>query len=185
MADGPARDPTHDELPTHDALIGRYQRRVHAVIYRMTGRHADVDDLCQETFLQVFRGLGKLPAGSNLDGWVYRVALNVSIDHLRRRTKQRALERDPAAARGPTRAAPVQVAAGQELEQAVRRALDELPDDQRAVVVLRMYEGLSHEEIGSIQGVPVATVRWRLFAARRKLEALLAPFLDGPAPGGE
>ncbi|MCO5169345.1 MAG: sigma-70 family RNA polymerase sigma factor [Planctomycetes bacterium] len=177
MADGSAREPTHDEL------IRRYQRRVHAVVYRMTGRHADVDDLCQETFLQVFRGLDRLPAGSNLDSWVYRVALNVSIDHLRRRTRQRAVERELAAAPAPTRAAPVQVAAGQELEQAVRRALDELPDDQRAVVVLRMYEGLSHEEIGAIQGVPVATVRWRLFAGRRKLEGLLAPFLDDP-PGG-
>ena len=64
-----------------------------------------------------------------------------------------------------------------ELEAAVFKALDQLPPEQRSVFVLRHFEGLAHEAIATIQETPVETVRWRLFAARRKLETLLAPYL--------
>lgn len=160
---------------TQDEIVALYQRRIYAVIYRMTGTHAEADDLCQETFLQVFRGLPRLRADSDLDAWVYRVAMNISVDYLRRKTKDRTLAERLRAARAADEAAPA--AADPELEDAVRAAIDQLPPEQKAVIVLRVFEGLEHEEIARIQGVPVATVRWRLFTARRKLEDLLAEHL--------
>jgi RNA polymerase sigma-70 factor (ECF subfamily) len=157
-----------------EELLRQYQRRVYAVIYRMTGRHAEADDLCQETFLQVFRGLANGTQVSDLDAWVYRIAMNVSADYLRRRAKEgRIAER--LAARGEPRGEAT--VADPELASAVRSALDQLPPDQKAVIVLRMFEGRSHEAIARIRGIPVATARWQYFAARRKLEELLGPHL--------
>ncbi|MBI3724470.1 sigma-70 family RNA polymerase sigma factor [bacterium] len=167
-------EPRRHADDSRDELVRRYQRRVYAVIHRMTGRHADADDLCQETFLQVFRGVGRLPPGSNLDSWVYRVAMNVSVDHLRRQGRERALKTElerQASPPSPTTAPDTDV------EAAVRRALDQIPADQKAVLVLRSFEGMSYQEIASIQGIPVGTARWRFFAARRALEKLLGAYL--------
>ncbi|MBI3268066.1 MAG: sigma-70 family RNA polymerase sigma factor [Planctomycetes bacterium] len=164
---------------TLDELVQRYQRRVYAVIYRLTGNHAETDDLCQETFLQVFRSLPRFRPGTDLDAWVYQIATHVSVDHLRRRARDTRLL-DKLKAQPPPQS--VEPTAGDpDLEADVRHALDQLPPEQRSVIVLRVFEGLSHEEIARIQSVPVATIRWRLFAARRKLEELLGPRL---ASGG-
>lgn len=158
-----------------DLLLERYQRRVYAVIHRMTGVHSEADDLCQEVFLQVFRSLGSFRAGTNLDSWIYRIAMNVSVDHLRRQGSRRKLQEDlrqrsgsPSPESGIT----------EETRGAVRSAMDGLVPEQKAVVVLRLYEGLSHEAIAEIVGVPAATVRWRFFAALEKLEKDLKPQLD-------
>jgi RNA polymerase sigma-70 factor (ECF subfamily) len=155
-----------------DDLVRRYQRRVYAVVYRMTGTASDADDLCQETFLQVFRSLPRFKDGTDLDAWVYRIAMNVSIDHLRRKS------RDAAAPPGAVERLPAPRPSDPELEAAVRRAVDQLPPDQKAVLVLRMFEGLSHDQIADVLAAPAATVRWRLFAARRRLEELLSPYLQ-------
>jgi RNA polymerase sigma-70 factor (ECF subfamily) len=156
-------------------MVRRYQRRVYAVIYRMTGKHSEVDDLCQETFLQVFRSLPRLREGSDVDAWVYRIAMNVSVDYIRRKTKDKAIA-GRVRAEGE-RPAAAEKTLDQEAEAAVRRALDELPPDQKSVVVLRMFENMSHDEIAEVLQTPVATVRWRLFAARQKLEELLKGLL--------
>ena len=79
-----------DRTPSHEELVDLYQKRIYAVIYRMTGRHADTDDLCQEAFLQIFRSLPRWKPGTNLDSWVYRIAMNVSVDHLRRKGMSKA-----------------------------------------------------------------------------------------------
>jgi RNA polymerase sigma-70 factor (ECF subfamily) len=166
-----------EQAPRLEELVDRYQKRIYAVIYRMTGRHADTDDLCQEAFLQIFRSLPRWKPGTNLDSWVYRIAMNVSVDHLRRKGKSKAalelLLREPQQASSE--------ALDRESRAAVRKAVDELPPDQKAVVVLRIHEGLSHERISEIVEAPVPTVRWRLFSALEKLESLLGHLA---APGG-
>ena len=169
-----------ERVPRLEELVDRYQKRIYAVIYRMTGRHADTDDLCQETFLQIFRSLPRWKPGTNLDSWVYRIAMNVSVDHLRRKGMAKtALER---LSRDPAIDAPEGLDPDTSAE--VRKAVDVLPPDQKAVVVLRIHEGLSHERISEIVEAPVATVRWRLFAALEKLEAVLGPLAraEGTAP---
>jgi RNA polymerase sigma-70 factor (ECF subfamily) len=169
-----------EPAPCLEDLVDRYQKRIYAVIYRMTGRHADTDDLCQEAFLQIFRSLPRWKPGTNLDSWVYRIAMNVSVDHLRRKgLSKSALER---LAAEPGTADPQGL--DRESLAAVREALDQLPPDQKSVVVLRVHEGLSHERIAEIVEAPVPTVRWRLFAALEKLESLLGPLAtkEGTAP---
>jgi RNA polymerase sigma-70 factor (ECF subfamily) len=161
--------------PRPEELVDRYQRRIYAVIYRMTGAAGEADDLCQETFLQLFRSLPAFRAGTNLDSWVYRIAMNVSIDHLRRQRKSRTLHQVL-----QERAAPAAVpeVLPEETARAVQEAVRGLPPEQKAVVILRLFEGLSHEAIADVVGAPVATVRWRLFASLEKLEALLAPHVE-------
>lgn len=168
--------------PRPEDLLARYQRRVYAVIYRMTGRHADVDDLCQEAFLQMIRSLPNFRPGTNLDSWAYRIAMNVAIDHLRRRGKDRNLEEGLRTRRGT---ADPGTELTEETSKAVREAIDGLPPEQKSVVVLRLYEGLSHEEIAGILEVPVATVRWRYFTSLEKLESVLAPFVEPGEVGRE
>jgi RNA polymerase sigma-70 factor (ECF subfamily) len=166
--------------PNPEDLISRYQRRVYAVIYRMTGHHSEVDDLCQETLLQALRGLPRLQHGSNVDSWVYRIAMNVSVDYLRRKSKERKIV-ERLKTEGERTGSPSDNV-DPELMRSVERAVDSLPPDQKAVVVLRMFENKSHEEIAEILETPAATVRWRLFSARQKLEELLSPWLG--AEGG-
>ena len=159
---------------SREDLISRYQRRVFAVIYRMTGRHSEVDDLCQETFLQIFRSLPGFREGTDLDAWVYRIAMNVSIDYHRRRSKEKgAIE-----VLGRNGSKNEEELPDEEKHAAVRKALDVLPAAQKSVVVLRLFEGLSHEEIAAILEIPAATVRWRLHSALEKLESLLGRYLD-------
>jgi RNA polymerase sigma-70 factor (ECF subfamily) len=159
-----------------DELVRLYQRRVYGVIHNTTGSHGDVDDLCQETFLQVFRGMSRLREIADLDAWVYRIAMNVSVDYLRRKTKDRSLT-DRLRARQQRSMECAPAVSNPELAAAVQAALHRLPPEQKAVIVLRMHEGLEHDEIARVLGIPLATARWRLFAARRKLEELLASHL--------
>lgn len=177
---GPVPSLLEDRAPRLEELVDRYQKRIYAVVYRMTGRHADTDDLCQEAFLQMFRSLPRWKPGTNLDSWVYRIAMNVSVDHLRRKgLNKSALER---LGREPQGAPPEGLDG--ETATAVRKAIDLLPPDQKAVVILRIHEGLSHERISEIVDAPVPTVRWRLFSALEKLGSVLGPLTGagGTAP---
>ena len=96
--------------------------------------------------------------------------MNVCIDHLRRTGKDRRLQDD---LRTSTPTGSLDEGLPEETVRAVRQAIDELPPEQKAIVVLRIFEGLSHEEIAAAVEAPVATVRWRLFRSLEKLESLL------------
>lgn len=150
-------------------IVRRYQRRIHAVLHRMVGERAEVEDLCQETFLQLLRNPERLLAARDRDAWVYRIAMNVAVDFLRRKTRDRDL-----AAPAPSPAAP---SGTLDPGSAARRALNELSPQLRQVVILRVFEELSHEQIAGVLDASVGTVRWRLFEARRRLGERLEPHL--------
>jgi RNA polymerase sigma-70 factor, ECF subfamily len=145
-------------------IVRRYQRRIYAVLHRMAGR-AEVEDLCQETFLQILRNPDGLRAARDPDAWVYRIAMNVAVDALRRKARDRRLPE-----RAPTSPAP-----GGESEAAL--ALERLEPHLKQVIILRVFEELSHEKISAILDTPVGTIRWRLFEARKKLAEVLSPQL--------
>jgi RNA polymerase sigma-70 factor, ECF subfamily len=153
-------------------LIRTYQKRVYAVLHRMVGDAADVEDLCQDTFVQLLRNPSGVQAARDRDAWVYRIAMNVAIDFLRRRTRDRGLADKAAAGRASASMPPVT-----EAQSAAKDALDRLEPHFRQVVILRVFEGLSFEQIASALDSTPATVRWRLFEARRKLAELLTPYL--------
>ena len=158
---------------SNQEIVRRYQRRIYSVIHRMVGGRGDVEDLCQETFLQILKNPGGFHGARDQDAWVYRIAMNVAVDFLRRKSRDRGLG-DNAAGREHVQKPPVP---GSESESPVVRALDQLEPHLKQVIVLRIFEGLRHEQISAVLDAPVGTVRWRLFEARRKLVEILGPYL--------
>lgn len=163
------------DLSAYEELYRRHSRRLYNVAYRMTGNAADADDLLQEIFLQVYRRLETFRGDAALGTWLYRLAVNCCLDHVRskagRQQKATAFIEDldaftPAAA-GSWR--PDTVLDRMELE----RAIDQLPPSYRAAFVLHDVEGREHHEVGEMLGVAVGTSKSLVHKARRRLRSLL------------
>jgi RNA polymerase sigma-70 factor, ECF subfamily len=155
-----------------EALYHRYKRRVFGLVTRIVGVE-DAEEVAQDCFVRIFRGLPKFRGDSALGTWIYRLAVNAALSHATRRAKRRtagdeALERVPA-----RQAAPRDPNLAARLEQALR----DLPPGYRAVLVLHDIEGLSHEECAEIVGCRVGTSKSQLHKARAKMRELLGPEL--------
>ena len=152
-----------------EILLLRYQRQVFNAVLRMVRNRDEASDLTQTTFLKAYEQLGSFDSRHKFFSWLYRIAINESINHLRRRGRLEPLEGEWAsAARSPEDSA-----VGSDLSVHVQDALMSLSPDYRAVLVFRHFEDCSYEEIASIVGVPTKTVKSRLFSARRQLKELL------------
>jgi RNA polymerase sigma factor (sigma-70 family) len=161
--------------PSWDEVVEQHSSRVYRLAYRLTGNVHDAEDLTHDVFVRVFRSLGSYRPGT-FEGWLHRITTNLFLDRMRRRQRIRfdALSED-SAARLPTREpGPEQVYADTHLDDDVQRALDSLPPDFRAAVVLCDIEGLSYEEVGATLGVKLGTVRSRIHRGRSQLRAALS-----------
>jgi RNA polymerase sigma-70 factor (ECF subfamily) len=157
-------------------LVGDHQRMVYQLALHLLGDPQEALDLSQEVFLRVFRTLPQFRGRSTLKTWIYRIVINQAANRRRWwrrrfRSQQVALE-EHAQAHGELRetrraADPDQVLQEREASRKVWAAVDELPFDQRAVIVLREIDGLSYDEIADSLGVAVGTVKSRLARARR------------------
>jgi RNA polymerase sigma-70 factor, ECF subfamily len=174
------KDSGRGEGLSSQEIVRRYQRRIYSVIHRMVGNRGEVEDLCQETFLQLLRNPAGLQSARDRDAWVYRIAMNVAVDSLRRKARDRGLSDKAAVGREPVSKPPV---AETETESAAVGALEQLDPHLKQVIVLRIFEGLSHEQIAAVLDAPIGTVRWRLFEARRKLAEILGPQLKDMKEG--
>jgi RNA polymerase sigma-70 factor (ECF subfamily) len=155
-------------------LVQRYQDRLYPTMLRLTGSAEDALDLLQDAFLRAFEKLDKFQGESSFYTWVYRIAVNLALSGRRRRKVTLRFARpdhddsldprDESSSSDPT--LPLELA---ERDQLIQAALDALADDHRAVVVMKEFDGLRYEEIASILGVPVGTVRSRLHRARLEL----------------
>lgn len=169
-------------------MVELYQDRVFNLVYRLLGSHEEAKDQAQEVFITVFKAIDQFRGESKLSTWLYRVAANHCknrIKYLARRhdrataTLDEVTERAAAAQGGEPIGAgqvtrPDRVVEGLELERLVQRAISELDEDHRLLVVLRDIEELSYEEIASITGLPGGTVKSRLHRARLALKEKLA-----------
>ena len=163
-------------------LVTDHQRMVYQLGLHLLGDPQEAADLSQEVFLRIFRTLAQFRGQSTLRTWIYRIVVNQASNRQRwwrrrRRAQQVALD-DHTAAHGElpesrTYAMPDQVLQQREIAGRVWQALDQLPFDQRAVIVLREIDGLSYEEIATSLGVAVGTVKSRLARARGTLRAVL------------
>ncbi len=154
-------------------LVERYQRFAYSIGYRMTGRADLAEDLAQDAFLRAWQALPRFRGDSQFRTWLGRIVTNVSIDYLRSRRPEVALdERLPAGAE----TLPAQ-AMRAETQEVVRRAILALPAQSRAALVLREYEGLSYKEIAAVLDIPIGTVMSRLNYARAALRETLGPRL--------
>lgn len=192
-SDGPAPaidNPDHElvkavlagDTSAYRGLVERYQGRIYAVIYGMVRNPEDARDLSQDAFVKAYHNLSRFRLQSSFYTWLCRIAMNVAIDHLRRRKVRQAEEFDDGVATHETggvislahhRNDPARELERKRLRERLAAALDELPEQQKQVIVLREVEGLSYKEIAEVVGIPEGTVMSRLYYARKKLQAAL------------
>jgi RNA polymerase sigma factor (sigma-70 family) len=169
--------------PSWEEIVREHSARVYRLAYRLTGNQHDAEDLTQETFVRVFRSLSTYQPGT-FEGWLHRITTNLFLDSARRK---RRIRMDAMGEDGDRYASEDELAAPERafehayLDQDVQRALDALPPEYRAAVVLCDVEGLSYEEIAATLGIKLGTVRSRIHRARARLRVAL----EHRAPTGD
>jgi RNA polymerase sigma factor (sigma-70 family) len=160
--------------PTWDEVVREHSGRVFRLAYRLTGNVHDAEDLTQDVFVRVFRSLSSYTPGT-FEGWLHRITTNLFLDGVRRKQRIRfdALADDAADRVSGRESPPDRVVDDQMLDGDIQAALDELPPDFRAAVVLCDIEGLSYEEIAATLDVKLGTVRSRIHRGRAQLRASL------------
>ena len=179
-------------------LFDRYHRRAFAVAVGVVKNKDDAQDVVQEAFVKVHKNIGKFQGTSSFYTWLYRIVMNVSIDHVRRTSRRKNLDFDERVVHEKSEVAgdgallpnvananPGRAALRRELGGAIAAALAELPEHHRQVIVLREIEGMSYEQMADALDVPKGTIMSRLFHARKKMQAELAPYLSGEDPSKE
>jgi len=155
------------------AFVERYERAVFALLSRTLGRHSEVEDLAQETFLRAIRALPTFHAdgAARLSTWLLTIATRLALDACRKRTREKrsSLVDEPVSA-----ATPEHEVQRSQLRDEIASAIDELPGDQRAAFVLAEFHGFPLEDIASALETRPGTVKTRLFRAREKLSRALA-----------
>lgn len=170
----------------YDLLMRRYQERIYATVYHMTSNHEDANDLTQDTFIKAYQALKSFKGDSSFYTWVYRIAVNKTINFLKGRRNKFHLslndldlhaENDPELVSLVSDKTPRRDAGLAELQEKLNGAMQKLSETHRLVVTLHDIQGLSHEEISKIMDCNVGTVRSRLFYARQQLQAFLSDYL--------
>jgi RNA polymerase sigma-70 factor (ECF subfamily) len=152
-----------------EVLLLRYQKPVWNAVWRMVRDPDQATDLTQTAFLKAYEQLKTFDPQHKFFSWLYRIAINEAINHVKRHRRLEPIADDWASgARSPEDAL-----VESDLSHHVQEALMKLTYDNRAVLVLRHFEGCSYEEMAAIVGVPEKTVKSRLFSARRQLKELL------------
>jgi RNA polymerase sigma-70 factor, ECF subfamily len=172
---------TAGDLESFNQLVARWERPIYALAYRTLGREEDARDVAQEAFMRAYRGLRGFKGQAKFSSWLYRITLNLCRDWIRR--ERRAPVVSLPEGTDPTdladeRAAPTEsvedLVARREMSDAVARAMAELPEEQRAAILLKEYHGLTFQEIADMLGCPLSTVKTRLYQGlsvlRRRLE---------------
>ena len=174
------------DLEAYDELVRRHQERIYATIYHMTANHEDANDLAQESFIKAFQALKSFKGGSSFYTWLYRIAVNKTINFLKQRKNRIHMslndldfkaEHDPDLMALISDKTPRRDASLTELQEKLNEALLKLSEPHRLVVVLHDVQGQSHEEIAKVMDCNIGTVRSRLFYARQQLQALLSDYL--------
>ncbi len=152
-------------------LMRRYQERLYWVARRMVGSHADADDIVQETFVKAYLGLGEFRGDSSFYTWLYRIAVNLSLNFLRKQQMLRYV-RESELLRGffPSKESPEADLEMKETQTALDRAVASLPDKQRAVFVLRFFDELSYEDISAVLKTSIGGLKANYFHALRKVQ---------------
>ena len=155
-----------------DLIVERHRRSVYQVCYRFVGNHEDASDLSQDVFLRAYRGLRNFRGGSSLATWLYRIGVNVCLNRMA--TKKPITEDIDARQHVDTaRESQVERVLREERGVRVRAAITQLPPKQRATLILRMYQELSHEEIAQVLGSSVGAVKANFFHALGNLKKIL------------
>ncbi len=174
------------DLKAYDELVQRYQERIYATVYHMTSNHEDANDLAQDSFIKAYQALKSFKGGSSFYTWLYRIAVNKTINFLKQRKNRNHMslndldfntENNPDLVALISENTPRRDAGLKELQEKLNAALLTWSEPHRLVVVLQDVQGQSHEEIAEIMDCNIGTVRSRLFYARQQLQSLLTDYL--------
>jgi len=167
-----------------DQLVGRHTARLYGLVYHMTGNHEDTNDLLQDVWTKVFRSLAGFRGASRFTTWIHSIAVNMTINFLKRRTRRQTVSLDASVEEGGapdvldsmlvSPHTPRTEAGIAELQGRLTDALGRLSPEHQAVVTMFDVQGMAHAEIGKILGVSEGTVRSRLFYAHRQLQGFLS-----------
>ena len=168
------------DIESFNQLILRWERPIYALAYRVIGKEEDARDVCQDAFLRAYRALPGFKGQAKFSSWLYRIALNLCRDWIRRqrRAPVSQLPEDMDAIELASETGPVEsiedLVARRELSAIVEEAMSELSEEQRTAIILKEYHGMTFQEIADMQGCPLSTVKTRLYQGlsllRRRLE---------------
>ena len=168
------------DADSFNELILRWERPIYALAYRTIGREEDARDVCQETFLRAYRALPGFRGQAKFSSWLYRIALNLCRDWVRRERRTPVVQppedgdlMEMAAATEPSESIE-DLVARKDLTRSVERAMALLPEEQRTAIVLKEYHGLTFQEIADLVGCPLSTVKTRLYQGLTVLRRELA-----------
>jgi len=160
-----------------DELVKKYQNKIYALAYRMVHNSEDAWDLAQDTFVHAYHGLAKFKEKSTFYTWLYRICINLCINFTKQRAKSKTVNPPQAdeqmVMNTPARNTPESDFYQSVLKTALATAIGQLPEKQRAVFLLRQYEGLKNEEIAKVVGCSVGAVKTHYFYAIKRLRNLL------------
>jgi RNA polymerase sigma-70 factor (ECF subfamily) len=162
-----------------DQLVLRWDRKIQGAIYRLIGSEEEARDLCQEAFLKAYRGLGAFKGEARFSSWRYQIAPNLCRDRMRRGRGRTLVSLDALEADGQAPvlreegASALDLVETRDLQQRVKAAVLALADEQREVIVLKEYEGLTFQEIAEVLDLPVSTVKTRLYRGLDRLRERL------------
>lgn len=187
-------DPDHElmkrvgsgELAAFKQLVEKYQRIVMGTIYRYTGNHHEVEDLAQDIFLKVYKAATHYTPQAKFSTWLYRVVVNHCLNYRRRQKKDALLTSTDNSLPGEDKPSlqlaeaqdqqPEKLLQQQELQEALKRAISELPERQRMAFILCRFEGLSYKEIAKVLGCSLSAVESLLFRSITSLKEKLKPY---------
>ncbi len=153
-------------------LVLRYQERVYWVVRRLLPDHDEADDVVQEVFVKVYHSLGTFKGQSSFYTWLYRIAVNLSLNEVRRKKIRKTFSLDDSPIQHPSdEELPIEKLEREEQTRLIREAVERLPDKQKKVFILRYYEELPYEQIASILKTSVGGLKANYFHAVRKIGA--------------
>ena len=174
------------DLRAFDLLVLKYQGRIAALVGRYVSDAGEVEDVTQEAFIKAYRALAKFRGDSAFYTWLYRIAANAAKNHLVAKGRRPGADATIEDAEGfdeggllSESASPEALAMGGELADVVESALNALPDELKAALMLREFDGLSYDDIADVLGCPVGTVRSRIFRAREAIDQRVKEQISG------
>lgn len=166
------------DVQAFEELMQSHESRIYAIALRMMGNREDAQDCAQEAMVRIYRAMGSFKGQSALATWIYRITMNTCLDELRRRKARKVTSLDSLVDNGwsptDTGDTPEEHGLRVEKQNALNRAIQSLPDDMRAAIILRDVKGYSYDEIASILGANVGTIKSRISRGREKLREILS-----------
>lgn len=173
-----------------EEIVKRYQKKVFALLYQLAPEWRDLNDLAQEAFIRMYRGLKNLRNPRTFRSWLNQIVLNLFYDELRKRPRtirtvsiDQNIEDDSGESEYSREIKdpalnPDELTSNKELADEIKKAMAQLPEQFRTAIVLRELQGLQYEEIAEILGCALGTVKSRIWRARERLQVLLQPYFD-------